>query len=55
MDERFEERSPATVPAAIDAEGEADGLDDLLSAFELQNGNRKDDLEIPAFIRRQMR
>jgi cell division protein FtsZ len=55
MDERFEESSPVTVPAAIDAEGEADGLDDLLSAFELQNGNRKDDLEIPAFIRRQMR
>ena len=56
IEERFEERSAAAVPAAADREeGETDELDDLLSAFELQNGNRKDDLEIPAFIRRQMR
>jgi cell division protein FtsZ len=56
IEERFEERSAVAVPAAADGEeGEADELDDLLSAFELQNGNRKDDLEIPAFIRRQMR
>jgi cell division protein FtsZ len=56
IEERFEEQSAAAVPTAADGEeGESDELDDLLSAFELQNGNRKDDLEIPAFIRRQMR
>ncbi|HUO99988.1 MAG TPA: cell division protein FtsZ [Gemmatimonadota bacterium] len=36
------------VPAA---EGD---LDDLLSVLDLKGGSRKDDLEIPAFIRRQM-
>jgi cell division protein FtsZ len=56
IEERVEERTPANVTAVAGGEaGEADELDDLLSTFELQNGNRKDDLEIPAFIRRQMR
>lgn len=31
-----------------------DDLDDLLSVLDLKGGSRKDDLEIPAFIRRQM-
>ncbi|HET6618099.1 MAG TPA: cell division protein FtsZ [Gemmatimonadota bacterium] len=31
-----------------------DGLDDLLDVYELEADRRKDDLEIPAFIRRQM-
>jgi cell division protein FtsZ len=33
---------------------EGDGLDDLLDIYELEAEKRKDDLEIPAFIRRQM-
>ncbi len=58
---RREEPSPKPEPAVVAMTGSAgeddnvDELDDILSAFELQNGNRKDDLEIPAFIRRQMR
>ena len=33
---------------------QGDGLDDLLDVLELEADRRKDDLEIPAFIRRQM-
>jgi cell division protein FtsZ len=33
---------------------DGDRLDDLLDVFELEADRRKDDLEIPAFIRRQM-
>jgi hypothetical protein len=33
---------------------ESDRLDDLLDVYELEADRRKDDLEIPAFIRRQM-
>ncbi|MFN2383436.1 MAG: cell division protein FtsZ [Gemmatimonadota bacterium] len=33
---------------------DGDRLDDLLDVFELETDRRKDDLEIPAFIRRQM-
>jgi cell division protein FtsZ len=43
--------------AAVDSDGPAergDGLDDLLDVLELEADRRKDDLEIPAFIRRQM-
>ena len=36
------------------ADGEDGELDDLLSVLDLKGGSRKDDLEIPAFIRRQM-
>ncbi len=58
---RREEPRQQPEPAVVAMTGTAredenvDELDDILSAFELQNGNRKDDLEIPAFIRRQMR
>jgi hypothetical protein len=31
-----------------------DDLDDLLSVFELKEGANQSDLDIPAFIRRQM-
>lgn len=37
-----------------DRDGDCDRLDDLLDVFELEADRRKDDLEIPAFIRRQM-
>jgi cell division protein FtsZ len=37
-----------------DAHDDGDGLDDLLDVYELEADRRKDDLEIPAFIRRQM-
>ena len=37
-----------------DRPGQGDGLDDLLDVLELEADRRKDDLEIPAFIRRQM-
>ncbi|HYO45459.1 MAG TPA: cell division protein FtsZ [Gemmatimonadota bacterium] len=37
-----------------DREDDGDRLDDLLDVFELEADRRKDDLEIPAFIRRQM-
>jgi hypothetical protein len=43
--------------AAVDSDdrhGQGDGLDDLLDVLELEADRRKDDLEIPAFIRRQM-
>jgi cell division protein FtsZ len=33
---------------------EGNRLDDLLDVYELESDRRKDDLEIPAFIRRQM-
>lgn len=43
---------------ALDETGQRDDdgdrLDDLLDVFELEADRRKDDLEIPAFIRRQM-
>jgi cell division protein FtsZ len=43
---------------ALDETGQRDDdgdrLDDLLDVFELETDRRKDDLEIPAFIRRQM-
>jgi len=52
---------PQVVPikeseAALDEtrDDDGDGLDDLLDVFELEADKRKDDLEIPAFIRRQM-
>ena len=43
--------------AAVDSDDrhdQGDGLDDLLDVLELEADRRKDDLEIPAFIRRQM-
>jgi cell division protein FtsZ len=47
-----------TEEAALDETGQhdedGDRLDDLLDVFELEADRRKDDLEIPAFIRRQM-
>jgi cell division protein FtsZ len=47
-----------TEEAALDETGkrddDGDRLDDLLDVFELEADRRKDDLEIPAFIRRQM-
>jgi cell division protein FtsZ len=47
-----------TEEAALDETGQRDDdgdrLDDLLDVFELEADRRKDDLEIPAFIRRQM-
>jgi hypothetical protein len=47
-----------TEEAALDETGQCDDdgdrLDDLLDVFELEADRRKDDLEIPAFIRRQM-
>ncbi|HUP18548.1 MAG TPA: cell division protein FtsZ [Gemmatimonadota bacterium] len=47
------------VPAEVVALGagpadEDDRLDDLLSIYELEGSSKKEDLEIPAFIRRQM-
>jgi cell division protein FtsZ len=56
-DEPRQKPDPAIVAmtGSTTEEENVDELDDILSAFELQNGNRKDDLEIPAFIRRQMR
>ncbi len=36
------------------AEERKDGLPDLIEILELEGSSRKDDLEIPAFIRRQM-
>jgi cell division protein FtsZ len=43
--------------AAVDSDDrhvQGDGLDDLLDVLELEADRRKDDLEIPAFIRKQM-
>jgi cell division protein FtsZ len=39
---------------STDDDDQGDGLDDLLDVYELEADRRKDDLEIPAFIRRQM-
>lgn len=46
--------SEPVLDEADDREDEGGGLDDLLDVFELEADKRKDDLEIPAFIRRQM-
>ncbi|HUF88731.1 MAG TPA: cell division protein FtsZ [Gemmatimonadota bacterium] len=46
--------SEPVLDEADDREDEGGGLDDLLDVFELEADNRKEDLEIPAFIRRQM-
>ena len=48
------EADAATVTALPDGAGAKDDLDDLLSVLDLKASARKDDLEIPAFIRRQM-
>jgi hypothetical protein len=45
--------------ALVDSDDSDDGesseeLEDLLSVLDLKSGAKKDDLEIPAFIRRQM-
>jgi len=41
-------------PEAGPEDGSGDDLDDLLSVFDLERGKAREDLEIPAFIRRQM-
>jgi len=41
-------------PEADPEDGSEDDLDDLLSVFDLERGKAREDLEIPAFIRRQM-
>jgi len=46
--------SESVLDEAGDRDDEGGGLDDLLDVFELEADKRKDDLEIPAFIRRQM-
>jgi cell division protein FtsZ len=46
--------SGETAVDSDDRPGQGDGLDDLLDVLELEADRRKDDLEIPAFIRRQM-
>jgi cell division protein FtsZ len=46
--------SGETAVDSDDRHVQGDGLDDLLDVLELEADRRKDDLEIPAFIRRQM-
>jgi cell division protein FtsZ len=50
----IKETEEATLDETGQRDDDGDRLDDLLDVFELEADRRKDDLEIPAFIRRQM-